>query len=437
MMCMAEREMHILTIKDICGIIIMDLNESNVEQGLIRLEVNSALGRIPIANARITISDTGGAGTTVAELVTDENGMTDAISLDAPPFAYSMAPTDNQPYAEYNVRVSAPGYEERLFSGVQIFSSETAIQFVGMHPMEEEEIYNPTVIPGHTLWEEFPPKIPEDEIKPMNESGEIVLNQVVVPEYIVVHDGAPSDSTAENYYVRYKDYIKTVAACEIYSTWPEACIEANVLAIMSFTLNRVYTEWYRNKGYSFTITSSTAYDHKWVYGKGTFESIDAIVDRLYTSYLSRPNVRQPILTQYCDGKRVTCPNWLSQWGSKYLADQDYTAIQILKNYYGDTIYINNAQAVAGVPLSWPGAPLENGSSGEAVRTIQEQLNRISQNYPAIPKVAVDGIYGPRTEEAVRTFQKIFNLPQSGIVDYRTWYKISEIFVGVTRIAELV
>lgn len=417
----------------------MDLttnNENGQEQGRIRVEVNSALGRIPVENAEIQISSADGTGGVLAETRTDANGMTEELSLDAPPVAYSMTPSENQPYAEYNVRIRAAGYEERLFSGVQIFSGETAIQFSALRPGQEAEEYNPTVIGGHTLWEEYPPKIPEAEIKPINESGEIVLNQVVVPEYIVVHDGSPTDSTAENYYVRYKDYIKTVAACEIYSTWPEACIEANVLAIMSFTLNRVYTEWYRNQGYSFTITSSTAFDHKWIYGKSTYDSIDAVVDRLYGSYLSRPNVRQPILTQYCDGRRVTCPNWMSQWGSKYLADQNYTAIQILRNYYGETIYINETSAVAGVPISWPGESLQNGSSGEAVRTIQEQLNRISQNYPAVPKVAADGIYGPATEEAVRTFQKIFKLPQTGVVDYRTWYKISEIYVGVTRIAEL-
>lgn len=417
----------------------MDLttkNEDSREQGRIRVEVNSALGRIPVENAEVQISSTDGTGGVLAETRTDANGMTEELSLDAPPVAYSMTPSENQPYAEYNVRIRAAGYEERLFSGVQIFSGETAIQFSALRPGQEAEEYNPTVIGGHTLWEEYPPKIPEAEIKPINDSGEIVLNQVVVPEYIVVHDGSPTDSTAENYYVRYKDYIKTVAACEIYSTWPEACIEANVLAIMSFTLNRVYTEWYRNQGYSFTITSSTAFDHKWIYGKSTYDSIDAVVDRLYGSYLSRPNVKQPILTQYCDGRRVTCPNWMSQWGSKYLADQNYTAIQILRNYYGETIYINETSAVAGVPISWPGESLQNGSSGEAVRTIQEQLNRISRNYPAVPKIAADGIYGPATEEAVRTFQKIFRLPQTGVVDYRTWYKISEIYVGVTRIAEL-
>ena len=417
----------------------MDLttnNENRQEQGRIRIEVNSVLGRIPVENAEIQISSADGTGGVLAETRTDANGMTEELSLDAPPVAYSMTPSENQPYSEYNVRIRAAGYEERLFSGVQIFSGETAIQFSALRPEPGAEEYNPTVIGGHTLWEEYPPKIPEAEIKPINESGEIVLNQVVVPEYIVVHDGSPTDSMAENYYVRYKDYIKTVAACEIYSTWPEACIEANVLAIMSFTLNRVYTEWYRNQGYSFTITSSTAFDHKWIYGKSTYDSIDAVVDRLYGYYLSRPNVRQPILTQYCDGRRVTCPNWMSQWGSKYLADQNYTAIQILRNYYGETIYINETSAVAGVPISWPGESLQNGSSGETVRIIQEQLNRISQNYPAVPKVAADGIYGPATEEAVRTFQKIFKLPQTGVVDYRTWYKISEIYVGVTRIAEL-
>lgn len=417
----------------------MDLtinNEEHQEQGNLRVEVNSALGRIPIENAEIQISSTDGTGGVLAESRTDANGMTEIFSLNAPPAAYSMTPSENQPYAEYNLRIRAAGYEGRLFSGVQIFSGKTAIQFSELRPGSDAEEYDPIVIGGHTLWEEYPPKIPEAEIKPLSESGEIVLNQVVIPEYVVVHDGAPTDSTAENYYVRYKDYIKTVAACEIYATWPEACIEANVLAIMSFTLNRVYTEWYRNQGYSFTITSSTAFDHKWIYGKSTYDSIDAVVDRLYGSYLSRPNVKQPILTQYCDGRRVTCPNWMSQWGSKYLADQNYTAIQILRNYYGETIYINETSAVAGVPMSWPGESLQNGSSGEAVRTIQEQLNRISQNYPAIPKVAADGIYGPETEEAVRTFQSIFKLPQTGVVDYRTWYKISEIYVGVTRIAEL-
>ena len=168
------------------------------------------------------------------------------------------------------------------------------------------------VIPDHTLYGYYPPKIAEDEIKPVNESGEIVLSRVVVPETIVVHDGTPTDSTAPNYYVPYRDYIKNVASSEIYATWPQASITANVLAIMSFTLNRVYTEWYRNKGYDFTITSSTAFDHKWIYGRNIYESISRIVDEIFNNYLSRPEVRQPILTQYCDGRRVSCPGWMAR-----------------------------------------------------------------------------------------------------------------------------
>jgi hypothetical protein len=205
---------------------------------------------------------------------------------------------------------------------------------------------------------------------------------------------------------------------------------------MSFTLNRVYTEWYRAKGYDFTITSSTAYDHKFVYGRNYFSSISAVVDEMFENYLSRPNVRQPILTQYCDGQKVSCPNWMSQWGSKYLGDKGYSTIEILRNYYGSDMYINSAQGISGIPASWPGYDLSVGSSGDKVRQLQEQLNRIAKSYPAIPTVTVDGIYGSKTKAAVAKFQSVFGLPASGIVDYPTWYKISEIYVGVSRIAEL-
>ena len=292
------------------------------------------------------------------------------------------------------------------------------------------------VIPAHTLYGDYPPKIAEDEIKPTNESGEIVLSRVVVPEYIVVHDGSPRDTTATNYYVKYKDYIKNVASSEIYATWPEDTIRANVLAIMSFTLNRVYTEWYRNRGYDFTITSSTAFDHKWIPERNYYDTISMIVDELFAAYLSRPNVRQPILTQYCDGRRVTCPNWMTQWGSKELGDQGYSPIEILRYFYGDDMYINTAEEISGIPASWPGYTLEEGSSGAKVRQMQEQLNVIAGDYPALPKITADGIYGPATENAVREFQSVFGLPVTGKVDYPTWYKISEIYVGVSRIAEL-
>ena len=193
---------------------------------------------------------------------------------------------------------------------------------------------------------------------------------------------------------------------------------------------------YRNKGFDFTITSSTAFDHKWIYGRNIFESISEVVDDVFENYLSRPNVKQPILTQYRDGQRVKCPNWMSQWGSKSLGDQGYSAIEILRYYYGSSMYINTAEEIAGIPLSWPGELLDIGTRGDKVEQIQDQLNAISNNYPRIPKIAVDGIYGERTQNAVRVFQEVFGLPETGVVDYRTWYKIQEIYVGVTRIAEL-
>lgn len=410
------------------------MDSNNIDTGQLRITVTGPEGIVPIDNASIQIANTGTPNTVLETINTDANGNTETIDLAAPPVEYSMEPTDNQPYSEYNIRINAPGYSEQLITGVQIFSTQIGIQNIRLIPNpDQQNIYDPTVIGGHTLWESYPPKIAEAEIKPLNESGEIVLRRVVVPETIVVHNGTPGDSTATDYYVPYLDYIKNVASCEIYSTWPESTIQANVLAIMSFTLNRVYTEWYRNKGYNFTITSSTAYDHKWMKGKTIYESIDRVVDSLYNNFLSRPNIKQPILTQYCDGKRVSCPNWMTQWGSKALGDDGYTAIDILRYYYGSDMYINSAEIISGIPASYPGYNLTNGSSGEAVIQIQEQLNRIAQVYSAIPTINVDGIYGPATANAVKEFQRVFNLPQSGIVDYPTWYKISQIYVGVTKI----
>ena len=413
------------------------MDQYSSDTGNLNVIVTGTDSYSPLSSATIEIANTGEPNRILESITTDQNGQTGYIELSAPPREYSMEPTDNQPYSEYNLKISAPGYQEGLISGVQIFSGENGLQSIVLLPSEQtpDYVYNPIVIGGHTLWEYYPPKIAEPEIKPLAESGEIVLSRVVVPETIVVHDGVPSDSTATDYYVPYIDYIKNVACCEIYSTWPESTIEANILAIMSFTLNRVYTEWYRNKGYNFTITSSTAYDHKWIYGKTIFENISQIADRLYNRYLARPNVKQPILTQYCDGKRVSCPNWMTQWGSKALGDDGFSAIDIIHYYYGSDMYVNEAEIVSGIPSSYPGYDLTIGSSGEPVITIQEQLNRIAQNYPAIPTVTVDGIYGSATAESVRAFQSIFNLPVSGIVDFPTWYKISQIYVGVSKIGE--
>lgn len=412
------------------------MQTDNTDTGRLRVQVTSASRAEPIPDADVAIYYTGEPGRQLEDVKTDSSGRTEDISLAAPPLEYSVQPGEEQPYSEYTLSITAPGYEPVEIVGTEILPETTAIQEVRMIPQKQGEDYERFVIPAHTLFGNYPPKIAEAEIKPVNETGEIVLSRVVVPEYVIVHDGAPSDSSASDYWVRYRDYIKNVASSEIYATWSDAAIRANVLAIMSFTLNRVYTEWYRNQGYDFTITSSTAFDHKWINGRNIFETISRVVDELLGNYLSRPNVKQPILTQYCDGKRVTCPNWMSQWGSQYLAEQGYTAVEILRSYYGDSMYINTAEEISGVPSSWPGYSLTEGASGQKVLQLQEQLNRIGRAYPVIPRIVEDGIYGPATAEAVRVFQSVFGLPETGVTDYPTWYKISEIYVAVSRIAEL-
>ena len=407
-----------------------------MEYGKLNIRVVSDNSGFPIPDATVRVTSENEPENTIEEALTNDEGQLNGIELEAPPVDYSMEPSANKPYAEYTITISAPGFESVKINGAEIFSGETALQDASLLPLATGETDSAElfVIPDHTLWGDYPPKIPESEIKTVEETGEIVLSRVVIPEYVVVHNGPPSDSGAQDYYVKYKDYIKNVASSEIYSTWPLSTIQANILAIQSFTLNRVYTEWYRSKGYNFTITSSTAYDQKWMYGRNIYENVDRVVDSIFANYLSRPGVRQPILTSYCDGRRVTCDG-LSQWGSQYLANEGYRPIEIIRYYYGNDMYINTAQSISGVPASFPGYDLTIGSSGEKVRQMQSQLNRIAQNYPAIPMIAADGIYGSATAEAVRTFQRIFDLPQTGVVDYPTWYSISNIYVGVSRIAE--
>ena len=416
----------------------MAANPENTSRGLLQVNAVNIQNNFPIQNARVSIRYREDPGRIIEQVETNSSGQTAQVSLPAPPAALSLEPGTARPYAEYDILVEAPGFVPLEIDGTEILADSTAIQPAALTPIGAgEPAEDPVVIPEHTLYGSYPPKIAEPEIKPVNESGEIVLSRVVVPQTIVVHDGVPTDGSAPNYYVPYRDYIKNVACSEIYSTWPQASITANVLAIMSFTLNRVYTEWYRNQGYDFTITSSTAFDHKWIYGRNLFESISRVVDEIFDSYLSRPDVRQPILTQYCDGRQVSCPGWMTQWGSCSLGEEGYSPIEIIRYFYGDTMYVNTAEQISGIPASWPGYELTVGSRGDKVRQMQEQLDAIASVYSSIPRVTPDGIYGRQTEEAVREFQSIFGLPQSGIVDFATWYKISHIYVGITRIAELV
>lgn len=410
-------------------------NTNLIDTGYLKLKLTNNLER-PLPNVSVKISFSGDPTDTIEQLTTDSSGLTENLPLKAPPIELSLDKANNiMPYSEYTAYITAEGYEPLAVSGIEIFSSRNAILPVTLTPSVPALFPEDIVIPAHTLYGYYPPKIAEAKIKPIRESGEIVLSRVVVPETIIVHDGTPSDNTAKDYYVKFTDYIKNVASSEIYSTWPESTITANILAILSFTMNRIYTEWYRNKGYSFNITSSTAYDHKWIYGRNIFENISVLVDEIFDQYLSLPNVKQPILTQYCDGKRVTCPEWLSQWGSKYLGDIGYSPIEILRNYYGEDIYINSAESISGIPSSWPGYNLTIGARDDKVLMLQKQLNEIGKVYKSIQNLNPDGIYGAKTAEAVKEFQSIFGLPESGTTDFKTWYKISQIYVGVARLAE--
>ena len=409
-------------------------------QGYLQVDVVSDANSFPVQDADIVIARTEEPDEIIEETRTNSSGQTENLPLDAPPLELSLSPEETErPYAEYTIRITAPGFEPFVVSGTEVLADVTAIQGIRLRPLSNVPAGEQTetvTIPDHTLYGDYLPKIAESEIKPVIETGEIVLSRVVVPQTVVVHDGVPTNASAANYYVPYRDYIKNVASSEIYATWPRSAIVANVLAIMSFTLNRVYTEWYRNQGYDFTITSSTAYDHKWIYGRNIFESISVVVDDIFDNYLSRPGVKQPILTQYCDGRKVRCPGWMTQWGSCELGEAGYSPIEILRNFYGDDMYINTAEQISGIPASWPGYDLKIGATGDKVRQLQEQLDAISSVYTAIPDISPDGIYGPATAAAVREFQSIFGLPQTGVVDFATWYKISHIYVGITRIAEL-
>ena len=257
-----------------------------------------------------------------------------------------------------------------------------------------------------------------------------------VPQYITVHLGAPS-AAAENVTVSFPEYVKNVASSEIYPTWEPAAIRANILAIISFALNRVYTEYYPSRGYPFNITASTAYDQKFIKGRNIFENISQMVDEIFNSYIRRTGFVEPLAAKFCNGTTTTCDG-LSQWGSQAMAEQGADSVTILRNYYGDNIEIVNNAPVMGIRSSYPGTPVRLGDRGEPVVRIQTMLNRISRDYPAIPKVQpVDGIFGASTEQSVIKFQQIFSLTPDGVVGNATWYKLVYLYVGVTRLSELI
>ncbi|MDS0527348.1 peptidoglycan-binding protein [Clostridium sp. SHJSY1] len=408
-----------------------------------RLKIQCFRGRdyIPIDGAKVIVKRAEGSESLQGiDLVTDSAGLTQEIELTTPPLEYSLdIYNDKMPYSLYNITIEREGFKTLTINGCQILPTRVAYQICNLEPSLGRGDMRQDVISvqPNTLYGNFPPKIPEQVDKPLPPpSSGVVLAQPVVPEYITVHQGVPDDTSAQNYRVQFKDYIKNVASCEIYSTWADSAIKANVFCIVSFTLNRIFTEWYRGKGKNFDITNSTAYDQAFSYGRNIYDNISQIVDEIFSTYIKRRGKKQPLFSQYCDGKSVSCPEWLSQWGSQKLGAEGLDPYRILTHYYGDDIELVTAQKVSGSPKSYPGKDLNIGTSGEAVKVIQGQLNRIAKNYPLIPKQVEDGQYTEKTADAVKIFQQIFTLPQIGVVDYATWYKISDIYVGVTKLAEL-
>ncbi len=366
----------------------------------------------------------------VTVLQTDATGRTVVQEITTPPLGNSQSAEAGKPFRSVRLQLDLDGVPGLTIDNVQVYPDELALQRV-LFSMED------TLIPDPVLWGDYPPKIPEPDIKRLpGADGFVVLERPVIPEFMVVHEGVPTDGSAETYWLSFKEYVKNVASSEIYATWPTEALKANILAIQSFALNRVYTEWYRGKGYDFTITNSTAFDQAFSYGRTIYESISQVVDELFTTYISKADITQPLLAQFSDGREVVREGWLSQWGSKELADDGFSALEILRYYYGQDIVLKQAEKVQGVPSSYPGETLQEGSRGNAVSTVQRQLNAIAEKFPLIPKVAVDGIYGAKTAASVRVFQEVFGLPATGVVDFATWYELSQIFVAVERLAEL-
>ena len=419
-----------------------------MQDGFLTVSVVDSTNNFPIVDATVNIYSMGDdntvASTIYTNLKTDISGQIVGLNLAAPDLIYSQQPSDVRPYSQYVVEVIKDGYETIIINGTQVLATVIAQQGIRMNPKQRSRRsysrQNEIIIDigAHTLWGNYPPKIPESDLKPLPPpTGFVVLDTPVVPEFVVVHDGMPENKNAPNYWIYFKDYIKNVASSEIYSTWPTETIFANIIAIISFTLNRVFTEWYRSKGYNFTITSTTAFDHKYIHERNVFDTISVVVDEIFNTFIKRPpTARQPLLAQYCDGVKSQCPGQMTQWGSKDLGDQGLSYEEILRSFYGEGIVFEKAPVVSGVPVSFPGEVLQIGSKGKDVQTVQNQLNAISNAYPAIPKVREDGIFGDALANSIKEFQGIFGLPKSGVVDFKTWYELSRIYVAVTKIASL-
>jgi LysM repeat protein/peptidoglycan hydrolase-like protein with peptidoglycan-binding domain len=399
--------------------------------GNLIIQVRNAEDAVPLSGVRVRIMDN--EGRVLYVLTTDESGDTGKISLETVDRSLSLDPNyRGTPYTSYDLEVEAKGFNNLHIIGVQIFDGENAIQPVSLIPMQELQrtVNTYEIVIGKHAVEMTEPR---NQTGPLMESR--ILRQVIIPNPITVHLGRPT-SSASNVQVSFPDYVKNVASSEIYPTWPQAALEANIYAIITFALNRVFTEWYRSRGYNFDITNSTAYDQYFVYGRTIYESISKIVDEIFNQYVRREEHIAPFFTSFCNGTTATCPG-LSQWGTVNLANQGLSPLQILRYYYPDDIEIVETNIITDIIVSYPGTALRTGSTGLDVQTIQTYLNRIRRNYPAIPLITDEtGVFGSSTQAAVKKFQSIFNLSSDGIVGKATWNKISSIYVAITKLADL-
>ena len=398
--------------------------------GILRIQAFGARQSSPIEGVLVTVSGNG----FTAQRITDETGTAADLSIEAPSCALSLQEDNTiRPYAVVDLTAAKTGFRTVRIQGVQIFAGQVTLAQPEMIPETEEDrdvVNPPIVIPEHSLFTGDGGSGPD----PMENCVPRVLDRVIIPKNITVHLGKPAAS-ARNVTVSFRDYIANVASSEVYPTWPEQALRANIHCQISLALNRIYTEWYPSKGYTFNITNSTSYDQYYVHGRTVFEVMVRITDDIFNTYLRKRGTVNPYYSEYCDGKSVTCPG-LKQWGTVTLANNGRSALQILRYYYGSDIEIVRTSNIQSIPQSYPGSPLRQGDSGTAVFTLQRQLNRITKDYPFLGKLTVDGVFGSRMAATVRAFQKQFNLTADGVVGRQTWYKISYIYVSVKDLAEL-
>ena len=399
--------------------------------GILRIQAFAARQSAPVEGVTVNIV---GDGFTAARM-TDAEGNAADVTLTAPDCALSLEEdnTTRLPYAVCSLTASKAGYRTVRIQGIQVFAGQVTLAQPEMIPETEEgrDVEDPPiVIPPHPLFAGGggSGRSPADPCAPR------VLDRVIIPKNITVHLGKPAAS-ARNVTVSFRRYIANVASSEVYPTWPESALRANIHCQISLALNRIYTEWYPSRGYSFNITNSTSYDQYYVHGRTVFDVMVRLTDDIFNTYLRKTGTVNPYYSEYCDGKSVTCPG-LKQWGTVTLAKQGKTPLQILKYYYGSNIEIVRTNNIQAIPQSYPGSPLRQGDSGTAVFTLQRQLNRIAKDYPFFGKLTVDGVFGPRMVSTVKTFQRQFNLTADGVVGRQTWYKISYIYVSVKDLAEL-